>query len=74
MQTPHEPDQQSYFYVVWPEERAPTNSSAAAESSIRNSERSPTINLCDEESEHSAGTSTEEEDTSNCDPSNLGRL
>ena len=72
MQNPHEPDQQSYFYVVWPEERAQTNSTAAADASIRNSERSPTIDLCDEESEHSAGT--EEEDTPNCDPSNLGRL
>lgn len=71
MQT-HEPDQQSYFYVVWPEERGQTNSSVVAETSIRNSERSPMINLCIEEGERT--TDTEEEDTSNCDQSNLGRL
>lgn len=58
MQSSHEMDQQSYFYVVWPEERAPMtapNPSAAAGlstgspriSAVAANERIPVGTICE---------------------------
>lgn len=57
MQGSHEMDQQSYFYVVWPEERAPTapNPSTAAGlstgspriSAVAANERIPVGTICE---------------------------